>query len=737
MKNKILYVAMLCGLFFTTNSIAQLSGKKLFIDPGHGGFTANDRNIVTIPYAAGNQNGFWESTANLRKSAALQTFLQNAGATCGVTRTSTSQDPALSTRAAAANNAGAEYFISIHSNAGGGGSANYLLILYASDSAGSAKYSLSPTFGNNLWDKLFDNPLTPWTAYSLTNRNVRADYPFYGYNLGVLNPLTRPGVLTEGSFHDYKPETHRLLSSAYCKMEAYNMFRGICTRYGVTPTKGAIIGTVKDQSKTMTDSRYTPYKSGTSDQYTPINGAKAELLNSTGTSVLQTYNVDNNYNGVFGFFDIAPGAYQVRLSANNYSCKTVNVTVTAGGLHNVSQYMTAGTNNCTVIEEQKGVLTLNLSAESGVATPALSTTQAPGKTVYLHIKDASGAVVNRLDCTLTSSNTSVATISVYGTIVTGSTNSTTTIKAVKGNSEGTLTLTVSGTPSNNPLRLVIGNSPTNAAPYTPLLPEPVTITAGKVVWLGIDGNNNPTSPLWLSRLACTLTSSDPGVATVEADGTITGIDNGTTTIKAVNSGREGSINLTVTGGTGSGGGPGTGSELTANGQLTLKVVAYRPGAVSGDPEVFQVPADTQYAGCLFISDTGGSTYTVTRGTPTTYISVPSATVSQYGTFSTTGILSGLLTIKVTNGTKEGLVTLQVGDGLPPVNIVTIPEQDGIDVFNTATGITIQFEGDATIELYTFNGILLDKVKASQSYSRDLNKGLYILRINDRTIKFVK
>jgi len=58
------------------------------------------------------------------------------------------------------------------------------------------------------------------------------------------------------------------------------------------------------------------------------------------------------------------------------------------------------------------------------------------------------------------------------------------------------------------------------------------------------------------------------------------------------------------------------------------------------------------------------------------------------------------------------------------------------IMTTATGVEVILSSEATIELYTINGMLLDKVKTS-SYSRDLNNGVYIIRINGKATKFIK
>ena len=70
----------------------------------------------------------------------------------------------------------------------------------------------------------------------------------------------------------------------------------------------------------------------------------------------------------------------------------------------------------------------------------------------------------------------------------------------------------------------------------------------------------------------------------------------------------------------------------------------------------------------------------------------------------------------------------------PNNVIT-PESDAIIVYgDTEKGVVVLFNGEADIELYTVTGVLIDKTKAFQTYSRNLEKGIYILRVNGRVIK---
>ncbi|MBV5343996.1 N-acetylmuramoyl-L-alanine amidase, partial [bacterium] len=190
----------------------------------HGGYNgANDRNLITINRELGDTLGFWESYSNLRKGLALRDMLQTANATVYISRTLNREedDLPLSVISAEANANNVDAFLSIHSNAlGANVGTNYLLLLYhGNDNAPTVAASLP--MAQAAWPRLVSNKLTVWTHYT-TTQNYRGDFSFYGNTtgLGVLRDLTVPGFLSEGSFHDYQPETHRLLNDDYRKLES-------------------------------------------------------------------------------------------------------------------------------------------------------------------------------------------------------------------------------------------------------------------------------------------------------------------------------------------------------------------------------------------------------------------------------------------------------------------------------------------------------------------------------------
>jgi len=59
------------------------------------------------------------------------------------------------------------------------------------------------------------------------------------------------------------------------------------------------------------------------------------------------------------------------------------------------------------------------------------------------------------------------------------------------------------------------------------------------------------------------------------------------------------------------------------------------------------------------------------------------------------------------------------------------------IMHTSTGIQVELDGEALIELFSVNGIMIEKKTVSGTYSHDLNKGIYIIRINGKATKFIK
>ncbi|MBR3647964.1 MAG: N-acetylmuramoyl-L-alanine amidase [Paludibacteraceae bacterium] len=350
-------------------SATDLTGKRIYVNPGHGSFGPNDRPMATIPYPNLSSTGmpdtcgFYETNTNLWKCQYLRDRLVQAGATVVMSREFngpwpyekvngeypgyswndyqnrsdyTMYNKNLSEICEEVESGNYDLFISVHSNAATDGSAtNYPLFLYrGADAAGTTFEQTCKTIGQTIWPYRWDMMgagYDPASYYSATQMNVRGDTTFYGsasnrtssYSgqtyrgyLGVLKHGV-PGGLWEGYFHTYQPARHRALNHDHCNMEGIGYFRGIMDYFGATPdTKGYICGTVKDMDNKMNHGLYK-FAARTNDQWVPCNGATVHLLGANGDT-LQSYQVDENYNGTFVFYNLQPGTYHLAASCPGY-----------------------------------------------------------------------------------------------------------------------------------------------------------------------------------------------------------------------------------------------------------------------------------------------------------------------------------------------------------------------------------------------------------------------------------
>ena len=211
-------------------SAANPEDVRIYINPGHGSWTSNDRPCGTVkhgaysPTDAADTTGFFESNTNLRKGYAMLEKLVEYGVPFDRTKNQDNENPA---RVGAAldlsqnivmshvkagpfppytsedggvtwvKNPSTEYnrnlseisaevefnnfdvFVSIHSNASTDGTnTNFPLILYRGKDTQEGNAG-SIAIGKAVWPHLFGLGHQQWTSYSATSTNVRGDIDFY------------------------------------------------------------------------------------------------------------------------------------------------------------------------------------------------------------------------------------------------------------------------------------------------------------------------------------------------------------------------------------------------------------------------------------------------------------------------------------------------------------------------------------------------------------------------------
>ncbi len=333
MKHAILLLALAIVVAQTAHAqITDFTGYKFCIDPGHGGHNpANDRYVVP---ETGTE--FWESESNFQKALRLDTLLTARGAWVILTRYTndypSDDEPSLTARWTLANTNNVNWFHSIHSNATGWATnttVNYTLMLVKEDIATRQPafpeaVTMSNTIGPSIQSKIRNQVRSTWTYL---------DYTFYGgpsggFNLGVLKGLVMPGELSEGSFHDYFPETRRLMNHKYCKMEAYAI-RNAFMQYFEVPadTLGIIAGIQSDVVTTN-----------------PVNFTQVRLLPVNRVVTGDSYN-----NGFYMFDGLAAGTYTVRFETPGYVADSVQVTLGTGATLFADRTLTSQANPAVVL----------------------------------------------------------------------------------------------------------------------------------------------------------------------------------------------------------------------------------------------------------------------------------------------------------------------------------------------------------------------------------------------------
>lgn len=331
MKNikKITALAIMAAMGMAATA-RDAQGIKIYLNPGHGGYDSNDRNVVIEPYKSGDPAGYWESKSNLAKGLHLRDMLTAKGYTVVMSRTTntTADDLNLSTIVELSNESGADMFFSIHSNATGTSARrNFPLMLYRGwDNEAEKPQDRELCFVLNKY--LLQNKATYWTS---TNLNVRGDWSFYpswnGAGLGALRGQKPTAMLSEGSFHDYIPEAYRLMNSDFCWLEAWHFRKTVDEFYGVP---GVDYGVVAGRLNDNRFPRAGDYIMFGDDKLATVQGAKVELLDQGG-NVVDTYITDKvDINGFYLFKNVAPGTYKVRTSVETHlPCESAELKVVA------------------------------------------------------------------------------------------------------------------------------------------------------------------------------------------------------------------------------------------------------------------------------------------------------------------------------------------------------------------------------------------------------------------------
>mgnify|MGYP002514889450 FL=1 len=327
------------------------SAVKIYIDPGHGGWNADSRNLLTIGHPTYNDTcGFWESNTNLWKCWYFEKKLKDVGYTVKKSRNSCfyGSNRELHVIAQESQSFGSDYFVSVHSNAHDLGKTTNYPSFFIKGYTGNETSPGSIAGCKSMWPYIWDiwaGGMEYNTAYSATNMAIIGGMSMNGWDYGVLNYQSRPSTLAEGYFHTYQPACHRALNTDWCRQEGLRFARGIKKHFGTAgESKGYIMGYIRTKEKEI-NQKYYDTSRRYNDVYYPINGAQVVLRNEAG-DIIKTdnydyaksdapnrnkdlYTTDDEYNGVFVYDDLTPGKYTIHVYASGYKNYEQTVTVTA------------------------------------------------------------------------------------------------------------------------------------------------------------------------------------------------------------------------------------------------------------------------------------------------------------------------------------------------------------------------------------------------------------------------
>ena len=332
MKKLLLQSMMTMLLAVLAVNVATAQQPHVYINPGHGGYDSDDRNMVIYPFTQGDSAGSWESKSNLRKGLALREILQKKGYKTSISRVTntTADDLALSTIVALCNQSGADVFYSIHSNATGTSAVNNFPMVFYRGYTGSPQVANADVLAADLEPYLYASQTTVWTH----NYQIWGDWSFrpewgtQGY--GVLRGNRAVANLSEGSFHDYIPEAYRLLGLQYCWMEGWNISLGADKYFDRLDQYdlGVISGNVRDDRIKRLQENPQPFIVYGDDNLMPIHNATVRLLDQNGNEVQRTM-TDTLRNGIYTFKYVVPGTYTVEVSEPSHFSQTADVIVSA------------------------------------------------------------------------------------------------------------------------------------------------------------------------------------------------------------------------------------------------------------------------------------------------------------------------------------------------------------------------------------------------------------------------
>ncbi|TVQ14391.1 MAG: T9SS C-terminal target domain-containing protein [Balneolaceae bacterium] len=314
-SSALLLILAASGLQTSTAQVTGLEGWNIYLDPGH----SQKENMGLYNYS--------EAEKVLRVGLHLRQMLFDWTDidTVYMSRTNDAQLVGLNQRVERANSLGADFYYSIHSDAGSP-SVNSTLMLHGGWRQDGQTVERTPK-GGKLFGDIMDEILT--ASMRIGRRGNYADRTFYqGFPfehsnkwpwLAVNRISNMASLLSEAGFHTNPTQQQRNLNAEWKRLEAYAAFWTILEYHELErPEVGIAAGYITD-----TESKR------------PINGARITIGDQTYTtdtfeSLFKNYTSDPDLlaNGFYFIEDLTPGAsYTVDVEADGYYPSTLDITV--------------------------------------------------------------------------------------------------------------------------------------------------------------------------------------------------------------------------------------------------------------------------------------------------------------------------------------------------------------------------------------------------------------------------
>lgn len=293
---------------------------KLYLDPGHEGRS---------------NQGLWgyseaekvlDVALNIKQM--LETYTDISAENLKLCRLTEQDNIGLSERSDEANAWGADFYYSIHSDAGS--TENTIVTLFGGWRNNGVEIEKTPNGGKAYGEILNPNMAGVmrvgtrgnWHDRCFYDRSTQTHANQYPY-LSVNRESNMPSLLSEGAYHTIQYQQGRNLNAEYRRLEAFAAFQSLLKYHGMdVPAQTFLHGEVYNSEN---DQR--------------INGATVTVDGKTYTTDTweglfnkYTKNSDLIHNGLYTFEGLEAGKeYVVTFSAPGYDSRTEKVTIKSGG----------------------------------------------------------------------------------------------------------------------------------------------------------------------------------------------------------------------------------------------------------------------------------------------------------------------------------------------------------------------------------------------------------------------